>query len=374
MKITRYVLSILIILTSLFSAGCVALGPTPNPKPHLIEQDQVDANPVRYVDTLTETAEVTGNTIAEQLDSLAEILYTGQLKPVFTSANQTVIDTYTTARNILNRYIKSNFSTYEKVHAIHDYLVYYVSYDFELMEQTLSGVVSNDLPQFNANGALLNKKAVCDGLSKAFIILCGIEGIRAIRITGDYFDTNYNASIPHAWNKVTLDGYNWYNVDVTMDSFSVKKGNSYTSYLTHGYFLVSDDSICDNVTGRHTIYVDENPVNYACTADYEFHASNYLITTETKTYTMKITSQQQLNDVFKTIYKQGKKTGKIEIQLAFDGYDESNLSSANAYVSELKEAYSLVKDADYVFSTTGENVSYPFARYPRGVFFVLIYK
>lgn len=61
--------------------------------------------------------------------------------------------------------------------------------------------------------------AVCDGKSKAFVLMCGIEGITAVRISGKASSDGKNFG-GHAWNKVLLDlngtgDKEWYFVDTT---------------------------------------------------------------------------------------------------------------------------------------------------------------
>ena len=53
-------------------------------------------------------------------------------------------------------------------------------------------------------------RAVCDGKSKAFLMMCRIEGIECVRDRGDAYD----GSVGHAWNYIKIDG-KWYLVDST---------------------------------------------------------------------------------------------------------------------------------------------------------------
>ena len=106
-------------------------------------------------------------------------------------------------------------------------------------------------------GIFLNKfykkdmHAVCDGKSKAFVLMCGIEGIAVVRISGKASSDGKNFG-GHAWNKVLLDlngtgDKEWYFVDTTWGDV----GDDSKEFLSHAYFLLSDDE----VKNTH----DENP-------------------------------------------------------------------------------------------------------------------
>lgn len=77
------------------------------------------------------------------------------------------------------------------------------------------------------------EKAVCDGYTHAFDLLCYLSGIDCLKIAGT---ANGGG---HAWNKVELDGV-WYNVDVTWDDPVVIGGGD---MLRYDYFLVSDETL-----------------------------------------------------------------------------------------------------------------------------------
>lgn len=85
--------------------------------------------------------------------------------------------------------------------------------------------------------------AVCDGKSKAFVLMCGIEGITAVRISGEASSDGKNFG-GHAWNKVLLDlngtgDKEWYFVDTTWGDV----GDDSKEFLSHAYFLLSDDEV-----------------------------------------------------------------------------------------------------------------------------------
>lgn len=68
-----------------------------------------------------------------------------------------------------------------------------------------------------AYGALIDGKAVCDGYSKAFQILCNTFGINCVGIQGDaaqFNAENGSDDSGHMWNCVQIQG-EWFHVDVT---------------------------------------------------------------------------------------------------------------------------------------------------------------
>lgn len=366
------------ILLSLALSGCSFFSKlfTPAPSddvlPHLIGEQQAETHPVRPVTGFAgEAAAVTGEDAAEQTDALIALLQ-ARRKPDLSGCDERVITLYDTALQILNRYIRNDFTALERVHAIHDYLAYYVTYDQALFDRQLAGeAIDGKDESFWATGALLNKRAVCDGYAKALGLLCGIEGIPAVRVTGEYNDGG--SSVLHAWNQVSLDGgTTWHNVDVTMDAFRYTSGGGeIKAVLNHGYFLISNEAITDAVCGRHTFSGDDEA--YFSAVDYpSVYADMPLFTADGKTYRMEVTSQQELNDIFAHVKAQRRKIGKLELKLRFTGYDPDDLRFANAYANELKQAYGKVSDSDFIFDTAKK--MYPYQRYPHGVYVLLIYK
>lgn len=348
---------------------CFGKKKSANIQPHLISEEQAEENPVRPIDSVQFTRGFESDNFYDQLDELVSMVYKGDggsSKPDFSGALDGVEKIYNEARKILDRFILNDFSDYERVHAIHDYLAYYIEYDLELLEST-GGETTEDNPAFGLDGVFLNKKAVCDGFTKAFLLMCGIEQVRCIRVTGQY---NFNGTdINHSWNKVYLAGEAaWYNVDATMDSWHVLTDSDRLDVMNHGYFLVSDNAIKGTLTGRHTESKND-PVTYECKKDYPFHK---LTSLGIGSYSMEITNQTQLNDIFVLIKKSKRKIGKVELKLNFDDYDAENLKRADAYVPQITEAYNKVKDRDFTFNANAG--VYPYQRYPNGVFVFLIYK
>ena len=132
---------------------------------------------------------------------------------------------------ILDGIITENMSEYDKVKAIHDWLVCNVEYDVE-------GYYGGNIPytDYTIEGLLSTRKAVCDGYAKTFKKMAIQAGLEAVRITGN--GKSGNSSEGHAWNQVKVDG-KWYNVDVTWDD-PIMSGVTDNRNLTYRYFLIPD--------------------------------------------------------------------------------------------------------------------------------------
>lgn len=116
---------------------------------------------------------------------------------------------------------------------LHDSIVKSVAYDYDSLKK-------NDC--FNAHsvvGAFLENKAVCEGISKAFKLLCNEFGIKCIVAVGKANqEGDFNVNDYHAWNVVKI-GNESYHVDVTWDNM-YDRGLQHISY---DYFNVTTEQI-----------------------------------------------------------------------------------------------------------------------------------
>lgn len=148
------------------------------------------------------------------------------------------------AQRIHASLVDPSMSEYEQVKAFHDYLVRHVTYD------------GNAPHCFDAYGALVDGRAVCDGYSIAFDLLCYLSGIDCIRVLGT--SSNALGTGGHAWNKVKVNG-SWYNVDVTWDD---PLGN-YSNNIFYDYFLVSDNVLARDHYWKNYEHIPAAPANYS---------------------------------------------------------------------------------------------------------------
>lgn len=217
-------------------------------KPHYDDNVKKERN--FYIDSVKETMSV----------STSNMLYKAVAwgyKPVFMGSQaDNLKQIYDNAKDALSYIVSDEMSEYEKVHAIYDYIIYNVRYDHDCAnaeDKYVSGNLSlNEKMKYYGyylEGIFLDKfykkdmHAVCDGKSKAFVLMCGIEGITAVRISGKASSDGKNFG-GHAWNKVLLDlngtgDKEWYFVDTTWGDVD----DDSKEFLSHAYFLLSDDEV-----------------------------------------------------------------------------------------------------------------------------------
>lgn len=122
--------------------------------------------------------------------------------------------------------LDEGMSDYEKLKFFHDYLVLNV-------ESTVEGDFVDSV-----YGALVNKKALCEGYAKAFSYLCNLVGIENMIVTG-------YTGVDHMWNMVRLEG-SWYHVDIGWDQPAEALRAEYPDLILYQYFLTDDAVITNN--------------------------------------------------------------------------------------------------------------------------------
>ena len=117
-------------------------------------------------------------------------------------------------------------SVYERVLAIHDYIVSNTQY------------VKTD-NAWDIYGTLVEGKCVCEGYARTFQYVCSLYGIEAICVSGDGYGSGDKPE-NHMWNLVRMNDGRWYGMDVTWDDPLVGGKDSGEVYYT--YFLVGSDT------------------------------------------------------------------------------------------------------------------------------------
>lgn len=296
-------------------------------KPHY---DNVKKTRNFYIDSVKETMSV----------STSNMLYKAVAwgyKPVFMGSQaENLQQIYDNAKDALSYIVSNEMSEYEKVHAIYDYIIYNVRYDhdcanaqdkYNTNNALLTEEEKRELQNLNLNekmkhygyyleGIFLNKfykkdmHAVCDGKSKAFVLMCGIEGITAVRISGEASSDGKNFG-GHAWNKVLLDlngtgDKEWYFVDTTWGDV----GDDSKEFLSHAYFLLSDDEVKNTHVEKqgHDYPKAEGKFDYFAHETYTSNGTeyNYVITNRNL-------AAQQMARALKTLPK----STIVEFEFAF---------------------------------------------------------
>lgn len=179
---------------------------------------------------------------------------------------------YTEARKVLTTYVKDSSTDLQKAKFIYDWIIYEVTYDYEAAESNMS---VNEALKYSAyylegvfslpNTMFSKQIAVCDGRSKAYLLMCAIEGIPCIRVTGTCYTQSGQNAGGHAWNKVYLKTKNsqisgsWYVVDTTWGD---QRGSSMLGLVeneryTDQFFLTTDTFHNNNKSLSYTCQEDE---------------------------------------------------------------------------------------------------------------------
>ena len=132
----------------------------------------------------------------------------------------------------------------QEASAAYDIYAYMVrAIDYQAEGDSAEGLGWN----FTIKGALLDKKAQCNGIAGAFQLFCRMKGIACYKVY--YRGKDAGRDYGHVWNVVRLDGQ-WYHVDVTaaiqykqtQQAYFEKEGLS-PDYILPDYFGMSDAEV-----------------------------------------------------------------------------------------------------------------------------------
>ncbi len=129
------------------------------------------------------------------------------------------------AKKVVAQHITQDMTEREKLLTLRDYLCEKTEYDYAAAQNI------NKAPKeaFSAYGALIKGKAVCDGYSAAFAVMCRAAGIPCI-----YVDST---AMGHSWNAVLFEG-GVRHIDATFEDTGKIDGA-----LGEDYFLVTDKQL-----------------------------------------------------------------------------------------------------------------------------------
>lgn len=249
-------------------------------KPHISETGR-EENAKLFVDTLEK--EVTVVTT----DQLYRALEEGY-KPKIT--NDETAEYYEYARAVLKSIIDDGMNDEEKAHAIYDWVMWRVMYDDDVTSiMSISEAVKHD--PFYLEGVLTDENyyAVCDGMSKAYSLLCNMEGIPCMRVVG--MATGEGVSGGHAWNKVQVDG-EWFIVDCTWGDVRISVKEKVSSgflgaqtktvsseLASHKYFLLTDEELPSHQESEDTVYPKTSAIPYNFNAELTYEVGEAEIRT-----------------------------------------------------------------------------------------------
>ncbi|HEX3078561.1 MAG TPA: transglutaminase domain-containing protein, partial [Lachnospiraceae bacterium] len=136
-----------------------------------------------------------------------------------------------------------SMSDYDKVKAIHNYIVKRVSYDESLQASS-------------AYEGIIKKSTVCNGYALLMYKMLNEAGVPARIITGTAYNESGGGN--HAWNIVKLGDY-WYNIDVTWDD-PVGGTKVYYDYFLKGSSDFKSDHYADQEYKTKS-FMDKYPIS-----------------------------------------------------------------------------------------------------------------
>lgn len=187
------------------------------------------------------------------------------------------------AKSTLNEIMGVDYSDYQKALAIFEYLTLNVQYD-EYATLLTSDSSWGEYDAFYLEGVFDKQKAVCDGISKAYSLMCNMEGIPCLQVSGN----------SHAWCKVKINN-RWTVIDPTHGNTII--AGTKKSVIAHEHFCMSEETKA-TLGYSSTLYsnvVADYQINYFLTASYEYMGVNRFLEVEGGSDLALILSNHQKN-------------------------------------------------------------------------------
>ena len=208
------------------------------------------------------------------------------------------------AEQVVADIIKPGMDEYEKVLAVHDYLVLNGKY-----------VSETDNPQIraslhNAEGILMYGMGVCSSYASNMCLLLGMVDIECIFVTG-IGQNKSGLSELHAWNKVKIDGA-WYNIDTTWDDPTPDRAG----VVSYAYFCLTDKALSVNHTWDNSLY----PV--ADSGYHNYYNINDLLSRDYSQFksiiTREVNKQKNNSEVILAMYVENYDASTYDLGFIFD--------------------------------------------------------
>jgi len=150
----------------------------------------------------------------------------------------------------------SNGTEYERIRKSHDWLIENMEYE------------ASNSNRGNIYGALIEKKAVCEGYARVYKYILDELGINNVLITGKATNSK-GATEDHMWNYVQIDNV-WYAVDITWDDPIVQGGGKISTEIKHKYFLIGSKELFKTHEEKRTISKSEKIFNLPILKDSKY--------------------------------------------------------------------------------------------------------
>jgi len=220
---------------------------------------------------------------------------------------------------IVSRVISPGMTDYEKVKAVHDYLITRLEYDPR--EESMVPVSS-----FSALGALETGIAVCKAYSELMALILNKAGVPCRIVVGSANGTG------HSWNMVCIDG-ELYHVDATWDDpVTNYKGNT----TRYDYFNLSDREI----EADHSWDRNSYPVCNATAQNY--FVKNNLIIRDSREFKAAIAEIVENRQTDLSVKYLGGNSEKIDIHKIINDVNSDAGYVISRYVYSVNEAVGVI--------------------------------
>lgn len=250
------------------------------------------------------------------------------LKPICVSGSSAE-SIYNKAKAVLREICDDSMSNLNKARAIYEWLVFNNSYDHKAADE----IVGSNWIEYDswfAEGVFNNRKAVCDGICKAFLIMAKIEGIPTVRVTGN----------SHAWNKVYLNG-NWFGVDATHGDITVNGSYEALTYL--GFLFTDEYKVAKG-------YTAEEYTQLQATTKFNVY-QNISFTSGGKTFDLFINNETELKNLLAYV-KANAKSSMYTFEISLDSSSGLTISRINTLIYQtLGSSCSRVEKTDSLGNT-----------------------
>lgn len=271
------------------------------------------------------------------------------------------------SNEVLNS-IPKNISDEEKLLILHDYIASTTEYEKKVYDD----ITYDDDYIRTSYGCIVNKLAVCEGISEAFSYFCKRLGIKSYFVTSE--------AMHHQWNMVELRG-KYYHIDITQDSIVYYLGmygfHQAAGDINHNFFLKSDDQIQNEALGnnRHHDWISPYAAKDSVTYKNAFwnDAKSIINYKNGKYYYVKdadFVQYDYVNKTTKKLYSIPETYWKCTYgkrHLYKGEYSKSVVDTSKNY------AYFIVCNDIYSYNLNNGEVSIAYSRYGNGFIYSLMY-
>lgn len=249
-------------------------------------------------------------------------------------ANSNLQKILSKALGILNAILTPDMTEYQKVNAIYNYIICENTYDYSSLH--FKDSPHTDYEAYFLEGIFNSQNAVCDGIVKAMVLLCRLEGIEAYHIGA------VGHAGGHAYIYIKVDN-TYYLSCPTLASFVQSIDNKRYHMHTYSYMLTdyyTSSSDWDFFSGQ----LPDIGEQIKKTPKYNYW-ENQSIQIDDKTYSLSPNNSSELCNMLEGIAKASQQYDipiQIEVKCSYD--------IANTAYNTLKTKYNITKVNNGMFN------------------------